>query len=132
MHDACARACYATRACSAMMRRARLRRRLAWAAFVILACSVVASLRIRRRVGNAEAEVVSCDAAERDSVRLARIATDTIGDLRARSQKVKSFTWTRDGVEVRTEDNDTLSAHDGGLAAFDCAGRLTFLWLDGG
>jgi hypothetical protein len=45
---------------------------------------------------------------------------------------VRTFTIDVRGVEIRTEDNDSLSTNDGGLAAFDCAGRLTFLWLDGG
>jgi hypothetical protein len=115
-----------------MVKRARLRRRLAWAAFVVLLCSVVASLRMRRHAGAVHAAPAACAAAERDSVRLARVATDTIGDLRARNQRVKRFSRTPDGIEVRTEDDDSLSVHDGGLAAFDCAGRLTFLWLDGG
>jgi len=107
------------------------RRRLAWAAFVVLSCSLVASLRIRHNAGSAVATPQSC-AARRDSSRLARIATDTIAALRARGQRVKTYSWSLAGLEVRTEDDDPLSAHDGGLAAFDCAGRLTFLWLDGG
>lgn len=115
-----------------MMRRARLRHRLAWAAFVILLCSVVASLRLYHRAGSSRAVAAACLAAERDSDRLARIAVDTIAALRARSQVVRRYSRTPNGLEVRTEDDDTLSAHDGGLAAFDCAGRLTFLWLDGG
>ena len=45
---------------------------------------------------------------------------------------MRSFFVNAHGVEIRTEDNDGLSIHDGGLAAFDCAGRFTFLWLDGG
>jgi hypothetical protein len=36
------------------------------------------------------------------------------------------------GVEVRTEYSDSLSLHDGGLAAFDRSGRLTLLWLEVG
>lgn len=60
------------------------------------------------------------------------MAVDTIATLRARSQRVRTFTIDARGVEIRTEDRDALSGHDGGLAAFDCAGRLTFLWLDGG
>jgi hypothetical protein len=95
---------------------------------------VVASLRIHRRtaLAAAAAEPISCRAAEHDSVRLARLAVDTIAYLRARRQHVRRFSWTPNGIEVRTEDDDTLAAHDGGLAAFDCTGRLTFLWLDGG
>jgi hypothetical protein len=73
-----------------------------------------------------------CSEGSRDSVRVARLATDTIASLRARTQRVERIAWTPTGVEVRTEDVDPRSVHDGGLAAFDCAGRLTFLWLDGG
>jgi hypothetical protein len=112
-----------------------LRRRLAWASFVILLCSAVASLRMHRRTAiatAAAAEPTSCRAAQHDSVRVARLAVDTIADLRARRQHVRRFSRTPNGIEVRTEDDDTLAAHDGGLAAFDCMGRLTFLWLDGG
>src|SRR5690349_19523235 len=115
-----------------MMKRARLRRRLAWAAFVILLCSIAASLRMRHRGAAAYRAPPGCAAAEHDSLRLVGIAADTIAALRARSQRVKSYSWTPNGFEVRTEDNDSLSTHDGGLAAFDCTGRLTFLWLDGG
>jgi hypothetical protein len=115
-----------------MLRRALLRRRLAWAAFVVLLCSVVASLRARHRDASARMARTGCAIAERDSLRLSRIAIDTIGELRDRRQRVRLYTRTPAGVEVRTEDNDSLSVHDGGLAAFDCAGRLTFLWLDGG
>lgn len=115
-----------------MIRRATLRHRLAWAVFVVLLCSVVASLRMRHRRGAPGVTLAACAVTERDSVRLARVATDTIADLRARSQRVKRFTRRSGGIEIRTEDTDPLSAHDGGLAAFDCAGHLTFLWLDGG
>lgn len=115
-----------------VLKRATLRRRVAWTAFVVLLCSVVASLRMYRRNGPRTSPPAACAATASDSVRLVRVATDTIADLRARRQQVSRFTWTLHGVEVRTEDIDPLSAHDGGLAAFDCAGRLTFLWLDGG
>jgi hypothetical protein len=117
-----------------VIQRATLRRRLAWASLVILLCSVAASLRMHRRaaIAAAPAGQATCQAAERDSIRVARVAVDTIGDLRARRQHVRRFSWTPKGIEVRTEDDDALAAHDGGLAAFDCTGRLTFLWLDGG
>lgn len=98
----------------------------------MLLCSVVASLRIRYDNAASAGRVAGCTGVDRDSVRLARVATDTIATLRGRSQRVKQVAWTPDGVEIRTEDSDPLAAHDGGLAAFDCAGRPTFLWLDGG
>jgi hypothetical protein len=115
-----------------VIQRVALRRRLAWASLVVLLCSVGASLRIHRRDAVAAPVPAACIAARQDSVRVARTAADTIGVLRARRQHVRRYSWTPNGIEVRTEDDDTLSAHDGGLAAFDCAGRLTFLWLDGG
>jgi len=111
-------------------RRAELRRNLAWVALVVLLCSVVASLRMRGR--SRPVRRAACTLAPADSSRVARMAVDTIATLRARSQRVRTFTIDVRGVEIRTEDNDSLSTHDGGLAAFDCAGRLTFLWLDGG
>lgn len=116
-----------------MIRRASLRRRLAWAALVILLCSVVVSVQLRRHRGAPlPTTTAECVAVQRDSARFAIFATDTIAALRARRQRVQRFTRSADGLEVRTEDDDPLAAHDGGLAAFDCAGRLTFLWLDGG
>lgn len=114
-----------------MSRRAALRRRLGWVALVVLACSVVASLRMHRRAA-AAAVASACRVAEQDSVRAARTATDTIATLRGHRQHVRRYSGMSNGVEVRTEDDDALSQHDGGLAAFDCSGRLTFLWLDGG
>lgn len=114
-----------------MTQRATLRRRLAWAALVVLLCSVVASLRLRHRSA-AVMPPVGCAGGGRDSVALSRLATDTVAELRARRQRVTHFTRSSRGVEVRTEDVDPFAEHDGGLAAFDCAGRLTFLWLDGG
>ena len=115
-----------------MARPATLRRRLALAAFVVLLCSVVAALRMHRWDQSTAELPVACAAADRDSARLAYVAVDTISELRARRQRMRRFTRTPDGIEVRTEDDDPLAAHDGGLAAFDCMGRLTFLWLDGG
>lgn len=115
-----------------MIRSATPRERIAWVALVVLLCSLVASVRLRPIVRPRAAIHSTCVAAGRDSARVARLASDTIATLRARAQQVRSFTPRSTGVEVRTEDSDSLSSHDGGLAAFDCAGRLTFLWLDGG
>lgn len=96
----------------------------------MLVCSAVASIRVRLR--SRVTSRTACAMAPPDSVRVARIAIDTIATLRGRSQRVRFFIVDSRGVEIRTEDNDSLSTHDGGLAAFDCAGRFTFLWLDGG
>jgi hypothetical protein len=115
-----------------MIKRSALRRRLAWAALVVLFGSVMAILRLQQRIAAPVTPTAGCRAGAPDSMRLARLATDTIATLRVRTQRVQRISWTPTGVEVRTEDTDPWSVHDGGLAAFDCAGRLTFLWLDGG
>ena len=115
-----------------MIPRLGVRHRAAWVALVVLVCCAVASLRVYRFREPRRVRDVACVAAGRDSARTARLAVDTVAALRARTQQVRLFARAPGGVEVRTEDKDTLATHDGGLVAFDCAGRLTFLWLDGG
>jgi light-regulated signal transduction histidine kinase (bacteriophytochrome) len=110
--------------------RRQTRRNLARAAAVVLLCSIVASVRLRERF-----PVVSraaCSLASHDSDRVTRLAIDTITTLRARRQRLGNLLVNSRGIEVRTEDADTLAAHDGGLVAFDCQARPTFVWLDGG
>jgi hypothetical protein len=99
-------------------------------ALVVLLCSVVASIRMQGRPTTTVRP--ACDFTSSDSVRIVRFATDTIATLRARTQRVRSFEIDERGLEIRTDDIDSLSTRNGGLAAFDCTGRLTFLWLDGG
>lgn len=115
-----------------MTKRSALRERIAWAAFVVLLCSLVASFRMRPITRPIATERIACLDGSRDSTLIARLASDTIATLRARTQQVRRFTRRPTGIEVRTEDADSLAAHDGGLVAFDCSGRMTFLWLDGG
>ena len=78
------------------------------------------------------AGVESC----RSSMQTRRIelasARDTLAALRGRAQRVAWFRDVADGIEVRTEDADALSFHDGGLVAFDCRAHMTIVWLDGG
>jgi len=106
-----------------------LRRNLAWTALVVLLCSVVASIRVRER---STVLRPACRTGGEDSVRIARLATDTIATLRGRTQRVRTFESNSRGIEIRTDDSDSLATRNGGLAAFDCTGRLSFLWLDGG
>lgn len=109
-------------------------RRALWrTAAVVLALCAIASLRGcsgggRRRAIRAAA---GCPA-PRDSALMAAVARDTIARLRGRPQYLRRLERTPTGVEVRTEDPDSLSIHDGGLVSFDCAGRVTAVWLDGG
>src|SRR4051812_8703142 len=87
--------------------RDELRRNLAWTALVVLLCSVVAS--IRERELSRAAVRPACRFAADDSVRLARFAIDTIATLRGRSQRIRSFTPGVHGLEVRTDDVDSLT-----------------------
>ena len=117
-----------------MTDRSAFRRAVARVAVGVLLCCAIASVRAcdspsrwslrGRRSG--------CVAARRDSVRTMHAARDTIARLRARAQHVTRFAPVRSGVDVRTEDVDTLALHDGGLVGFDCTGRVTMVWLDGG
>jgi hypothetical protein len=59
-------------------------------------------------------------------------ARDTLAALRGRAQRVAWLRETADGVEVRTEDADSLSFHDGGVVTFDCRAHISLVWLDGG
>lgn len=110
--------------------RRQTRRNLARAAAVVLLCSIVASARLREREPVGARAV--CSLASRDRDRVTRLAIDTIAVLRGRSQRLRSLFVNGRGIEVRTEDADTLAGHDGGLVAFDCQAHPTFLWLDGG
>ena len=110
--------------------RQQTRRNLARAAAVVLLCSVVASVRIRERLPLARR--AACALSSRDSVQFARLAADTVAALRGRPQRLRSVFVSGEGIEVRTEDADTLATHDGGLVAFDCMAHPTFVWLDGG
>ena len=68
-----------------------------------------------------------------DTAQLARVARDTVARLRARPQLVTRIAPVRTGgLELRTEDSSPGALHDGGLVTFDCAGRVTLVWLDGG
>jgi hypothetical protein len=74
----------------------------------------------------------SCAPSRGERARAVAAARDTIARLRARAQRLSRFSRLRGGFEVRTEDRDSLSLHDGGLVGFDCTGRMTMIWLDGG
>lgn len=74
----------------------------------------------------------ACTRATRDTVGLARIAEDTIRRLRGTPQRVSRVRMRPWGVRVRTEDASATAMHDGGLVVFDCAGRVSHVWLDGG
>jgi hypothetical protein len=73
-----------------------------------------------------------CTRAARDTAGLARMAEDTIRQLRGTAQRVTRVRVRPWGVRVRTEDASTTALHDGGLVVFDCSGHVSHVWLDGG
>jgi hypothetical protein len=73
-----------------------------------------------------------CTRSARDTTGLARLAEDTIHRLRGTPQHVTRVRVRPWGVRVRTEDASTTALHDGGLVVFDCSGRVSHVWLDGG
>jgi hypothetical protein len=76
---------------------------------------------------------IACAAGALDTAKLVVLARDTLARLRARPQRVNRISAaTTGGLELRTEDTTPGSLHNGGLVAFDCTGRITLVWLDGG
>jgi hypothetical protein len=80
---------------------------------------------------NAKA-VASCPFTAADSSALAAAARDTLGKLKAHPQRVTEITPLHGGVAFHTEDADSMALHNGGTVGFDCAKRVTMVWLDGG
>jgi hypothetical protein len=67
-----------------------------------------------------------------DTEKLSSVARDTISRLRARTQRTSHIVQLPTGTDVRTEDTDPTSLHDGGIVGFNCTGKITLVWLDGG
>ena len=74
----------------------------------------------------------SCTYTRDDTLALAAAARDTIGRLKSRAQRVSEITPVAGGIAFRTEDADSNAFHNGGAVSFDCARRVTSVWLDGG
>lgn len=109
-----------------------VRRRIGWlAAFSGSAACVLALAGCERPAPNARA-VAGCPFTATDSGALATVARDTVGKLKAHPQRVTEITTVRAGIAYRTEDADSTALHNGGAVAFDCAKRVTMVWLDGG
>lgn len=97
---------------------------LAFAAAVIASCG--------RPAPESRARAVACSYARADTVALAAVARDTVARLKGRAQRVTEITPLPEGIAFRTEDTDSSAFHNGGAVSFDCAKRVTTLWLDGG
>jgi hypothetical protein len=85
-----------------------------------------------RRAPAARAPAVACSYARVDTVALAASARDTVARLKGRAQRVTEITRLVEGIAFRTEDVDSTAFHNGGAVSFDCAKRVTAVWLDGG
>ena len=74
----------------------------------------------------------SCPFTRADTMALATAARDTMMQLKGHAQRVTEVTPARGGIAFRTEDTDSSAFHNGGAVSFDCARRITAVWLDGG
>src|SRR4051812_26176940 len=78
------------------------------------------------------ARAAACGDQSIDTVALERDATDTVGHLRRAPQRVGQIVQSPQRFVVWTEDANPQAYKDGGRVAFDCAGRIRLVWLDGG
>ena len=97
-----------------------------------VAAAVIASCERPAPEARARARAVACSYARADTVALAAMARDTVARLKGRAQRVTEITPLPEGVAFRTEDTDSSAFHNGGAVSFDCAKRVTTVWLDGG
>lgn len=74
----------------------------------------------------------SCSYSREDTLALAAAARDTVGRLKSRAQRVSEIVPVGGGISFRLEDADSNAFHNGGAVSFDCARRVTSVWLDGG
>ena len=74
----------------------------------------------------------ACSYTRADTLALAAAARDTVGRMKSRAQRISEITPVAGGIAFRTEDADSNAFHNGGAVSFDCAKRLTSVWLDGG
>jgi len=105
-------------------------RRLVASAGVAAAIAITASCE--RAAPEAHGEAAGCSYDRADTVALAAAARDTVARLKGRAQRVREITPLPGGAAFRTEDADSTAFHNGGAVSFDCARRVTSVWLDGG
>jgi hypothetical protein len=97
---------------------------------IAFAVALVASCE--RPAPASRARAAACSYARGDTLALAATARDTVARLKGRPQQVTEITPLPGGVAFRTEDTDSSAFHNGGAVSFDCAKRVTTVWLDGG
>jgi len=99
----------------------------------LVACVVLTmAASCERRAPETRRAADSCPFTRADTMALATAARDTMRQLKGRAQRVTEVTPVRGGIAFRTEDTDSSAFHNGGAIAFDCARRITAVWLDGG
>ena len=98
-----------------------------------LMCASVAFVASCERPAPAPASrATSCAYTRDDTLALAAAARDTVARLKNRVQRIDEITPVGGGIAFRTEDADSNAFHNGGAVSFDCAKRVTSVWLDGG
>lgn len=100
----------------------------------LLACASLAFLvSCERPAPQSRGVSAGCRFERVDTLAIASAARDTIARLKGRAQRVSEITPVpAGGIAVRTEDADSTAFHNGGAVSFDCARRVTSVWLDGG
>jgi hypothetical protein len=99
----------------------------------LLACASLALVLACERPKPASREAITaCRFARTDTLAISGAARDTIARLKGEAQQVTEITPVSGGIAVRTEDADSTAFHNGGAVSFDCAKRVTSVWLDGG
>jgi hypothetical protein len=99
---------------------------------VAVTVAVVLVAACERGTPEPRGRAAACPYTRADTLALAGVARDTVARLKGRAQQVTEITPIEGGVAFRTEDNDSSAFHNGGAVSFDCAKRVTSVWLDGG
>ena len=97
-----------------------------------LAAGLLAETACERAPNDSARASAVCEMTRSDTLDLAKVARDTVAQLKGRPQVVKLIAAIRSGVSVRTEDADSTAFHNGGAVSFDCARHVTAVWLDAG
>ena len=97
---------------------------------IAIAAALVASCD--RPAPEPRARAAACPYTRADTISLGAAARDTVARLKERAQRIEEITPVPGGIAFRTEDADSSAFHNGGAVSFDCAKRVTSVWLDGG
>jgi len=99
---------------------------------LLLCTSLVLVASCERPAAQSRGASAACRFERVDTLAIAGAARDTIAQLKGHAQRVTEISAVAGGISFRTEDADSTAFHNGGAVSFDCAKRVTSVWLDGG